>query len=136
MLRTGKTWQYRREALPIAEDESNSTARLRPVQDTRIIRETDQLLVAPLIFRYIAFRSRALHSQNWPDSLRKPNQSETPALDFTACCLGCHAPISRPSFRSVPAPGTQRTWHRAIATVPGNKVTRRNVEAASLTGLA
>jgi hypothetical protein len=50
-----------------------STARLRPVQDVRIIRETAQLLVAPLIFRYIAFRSRALHSQNWPDSLRKPN---------------------------------------------------------------
>ena len=73
MLRTGKTWQYRREALPIAEDESSSTARLRPVQATSIIRETVQLLVAPLIFRYIAFRSRALHSQNWPDSLRKPN---------------------------------------------------------------
>ena len=49
-----------------------STARLRPVQGVSIIRETDQLLVAPLIFRCIAFRSRALHSQNWPDSLRKP----------------------------------------------------------------
>jgi len=46
-----------------------STARLRPVQGVSIIRETDQLLVAPLIFRCIAFRSRALHSQNWPDSL-------------------------------------------------------------------
>ena len=87
MLRTGKTWQYRREALPIAEDESNSTARLRPVQDTSIIRETVQLLVAPLIFRCIAFRSRALHSQNWPDSLRKPNWTDTPALGFAACCL-------------------------------------------------
>ena len=72
MLRTGKAWQYRREALPIAEDKRISTARLRPVQDTSINRETDQLLVAPLIFRCIAFRSRALHSQNWPDSLRKP----------------------------------------------------------------
>jgi len=57
------------------------------MHDVSIIRETAQLLVAPLIFRYIAFRSRALHSQNWPDSLRKPNQSETPALDFTACRL-------------------------------------------------
>ena len=73
MLRTGKTWQYRREALPIAEGKSISIARLRPMQDLRIIRETAQLLVAPLIFRYIAFRSRALHSQNWADSLRKPN---------------------------------------------------------------
>jgi len=43
------------------------------MQDISIIRETAQLLVAPLIFRYIAFRSRALHSQNWPDSLRKQN---------------------------------------------------------------
>jgi len=59
--------------LPVAEDKSNSIARLRPMQDVSIIRETGQLLVAPLIFRYIAFRSRALHSQNWPDSLRKPN---------------------------------------------------------------
>ena len=57
------------------------------MQAVRIIRETAQLLVAPLIFRCIAFRSRALHSQNWPDSLRKPNWSETPALDFTACRL-------------------------------------------------
>ena len=57
------------------------------MQATSIIRETGQLLVAPLIFRYIAFRSRALHSQNWPNSLRKPNQSETPPLDFTACRL-------------------------------------------------
>ena len=93
MLRTGKTWQYRREALPIAEDESNSTARLRPVQGVRIIRETDQLLVAPLIFRCIAFRSRALHSQNWPDSLRKQSLTDTPAIRFTACRLGSpHVP--------------------------------------------
>jgi hypothetical protein len=26
-----------------------------------------------------------------------------------------------PSFRSVPAAGTQRNWHRAIATVPGGR---------------
>jgi len=69
----GQDAALRREALPVAEDESNSTARLRPVPDESIIRETGQLLVAPLIFRYIAFRSRALHSQNWPASLRKPN---------------------------------------------------------------
>jgi len=87
MLRTGKTWQYRREALPIAEEMGNSTARLRPVQGVSNRRETDQLLVAPLIFRCIAFRSRALHSQNWPDSLRKPNLTDTPAIRFTACRL-------------------------------------------------
>ena len=87
MLRTGKTWQYRREALPVAEGKAICTARLRPVQDTSIIRETVQLLVASLIFRYIAFRSRALHSQNWPDSLRRPILTDTPALGFAACCL-------------------------------------------------
>jgi len=114
----GQDTAIRREALPIAAGKSISIARLRPMQDVSIIRETGQLLVAPLIFRCIAFRSRALHSQNWPASLRKPSLSETPSLDFTACCLGCHAPISRPSFRSVPAPGTQRNWHCAGATVP------------------
>lgn len=46
----GFACQYRREALPIAEDGSNSTAWLRPVQDTSINRETGQLLIAPLIF--------------------------------------------------------------------------------------
>ena len=58
------------------------------MQDLRIIRETAQLLVAPLIFRYIAFRSRALHSQNWPDSLRRPSLTDTPAIRFTAFRLG------------------------------------------------
>ena len=108
MLRTGKTWQYRREAMPIAEDESNSTARLRPVQDVSNRRETDQLLVAPLIFRCIAFRSRALHSQNWPDSLRKPNWTDTPALGFAACCLRFPLlPWNWPSFRYAPASGSR-----------------------------
>jgi len=50
MLRTGKTWQYRREALPVAEGKAICTASLRPVQATSINRETVQLLVAPLIF--------------------------------------------------------------------------------------
>ena len=44
----GQDAVIRREALPIAED--NSTARLCPVQATSIIRETGQLLVASLIF--------------------------------------------------------------------------------------
>ena len=89
----GQDAALRREALPIAEDKSNSTARLRPVQDVSIIREIDQLLVAPLIFRCIAFRSRALHSQNWPDSLSRPNWTDTPAIRFTACRLGSpHVP--------------------------------------------
>ena len=65
--------RLRREALPIAEGKAICTARLRPVPGESINRETGQLLVAPLIFRCIAFRSRALHSQNWADSLRKPN---------------------------------------------------------------
>ena len=61
MLRTGQTQQYRREALPVAEGKAISTARLRPVPDESIIRETGQLLVAPLIFRSGCLRSRALH---------------------------------------------------------------------------
>ena len=53
MLRTGKTQQYRREAPPVAEDTSSSTARLRPVQATSIIREigyfcTASITLAPL----------------------------------------------------------------------------------------
>jgi hypothetical protein len=48
MLRTGKTQQYRREALPIAEDTSSSTARLRPVQGTRIIREIGHFCTASI----------------------------------------------------------------------------------------
>ena len=46
----GQDVAIRREALPIAEGKSISIARLRPMQDVRIIRETGQLLVAPLIF--------------------------------------------------------------------------------------
>ena len=61
-------------------------ARLRPAKTAAIwarcsacrpgdrhSRETDQLFVASLIFRYIAFSSRSLHSQNSSDSLRKPS---------------------------------------------------------------
>ena len=81
---------------------------------------------------------RRLHcgGQKQPNSLRKPNWSDTPALDFAACCLGCPITVSRPSFRSVPSPGSQNRWLRAGATVPGNEVTRRIVETAPLTGLA
>ena len=43
----GQDAALRREALPIAEDESNSTAWLRPVQGVSIIRETDQLIRSP-----------------------------------------------------------------------------------------
>ena len=108
MLRTGKTQQYRREALPVAEGKAICTARLRPVQGDSNRRETAQLLVAPLIFRCIAFRSRALHSQNWPDSLRKPNWTDTPALGFAACCLRFPLlPWNWPSFRYAPASGSR-----------------------------
>jgi len=55
MLRTGKTSAIRREALPVAEDKNSSTARLRPVQDTSIIRETGQLLLASLIFHCASY---------------------------------------------------------------------------------
>ena len=107
------------------------------MQDLRIIRETAQLLVAPLIFRYIAFRSRALHSQNWPDSLRKTNLSETPALDFTACRLRfprVAMELAVMPFRS--SAGDSEKLAPRWRDVPGNEVTRRKIEAAPLTGLA
>ena len=40
--------RLRREALPVAEDESNSTARLRPVQGVSIIRETGHFCTASI----------------------------------------------------------------------------------------
>jgi hypothetical protein len=43
----GQDTALRREASPVAEDTSNSTARLRPVQDHDINREHGQLPVAP-----------------------------------------------------------------------------------------
>jgi hypothetical protein len=53
MLRTGKTSAIRREAPPIAESVSNSTARLRPVQGASSNREighfcTASISLAPL----------------------------------------------------------------------------------------
>ena len=59
MLRTGKTKQYRREALPIAEDESNSTARLRPVQGVSIMLQD----------RRIFLRSHFVHRYEKPPDL-------------------------------------------------------------------
>jgi hypothetical protein len=49
----GSACQYRREALPVAEEENNSTARLRPVQATSSSREighfcTASITLAPL----------------------------------------------------------------------------------------
>jgi len=45
---SGQDQQYRREALPIAEDNSNSTARLRAVQATSIIREIGHFCTASI----------------------------------------------------------------------------------------
>ena len=53
---------------------------------------------------------RKLHCvrQKRPNSLDKPNWSETPSLDSAACCLGLPwSPQIRPAFRSVPSAGTQ-----------------------------
>ena len=44
----GQDAAIRREALPIAEDKSNSTAWLRPVQATSIIRETGHFCTASI----------------------------------------------------------------------------------------
>ena len=83
------------------------------MQDNSIIRETDQLLVAPLIFRYIAFRSRALHSQNWSASLRKTKLVRDPGAGFRwpAGSGLTLSPANWPSFHY-----TQRRGLREIGT--------------------
>ena len=50
MLRTGKTWHYQREALPVAEGKAICTARLRPVQDVSNSSKTDGLFFATTSF--------------------------------------------------------------------------------------
>ena len=101
--------------LRISAKHRNMAARLRPAKTAAIwarcfacrpghrhSRETDQLFVASPIFRCIAFRSRSLHSQNRPASLRKPNWSETsssgcdPAFEPTLTPFG----VARSDLRS------------------------------------
>jgi len=88
--------------LPIAEDESNSTARLRPVQATSIIREIGHFCTASIAHAHCG-------GQKQPNSLRKPNLTDTPALGFAACWsrLKARTKISRPSFRYAPASGSR-----------------------------
>ena len=87
----------RREALPIAEGKTICTARLRPVQDVSSSRGDGQPS------RHSAGYVCETGRPRW----KKPILTDTPALGFAACCLGCHAPISRPSFRYAPASGSR-----------------------------
>ena len=70
----------RREALPIAEDESNSTARLRPVQGVSIIRETGHFCTASI-------SQATLRRTETAGLTAKFILTDTPALGFAACCL-------------------------------------------------
>ena len=71
---------------------------------------------------------RWLHcgGQKQPNSLAKPNWSETPSLDSAACWsrLRGRTKISRPSFHYVPPAGTRIQWPRATATTPGHESRR------------
>jgi anti-sigma factor RsiW len=127
MLRTGKTWQYRREALPIAETNGNSTARLRPVQGISNSRGD-----GPAFGRFAGYAPETGRPR-WKKqiSLRPRRWTSRPAVSGSPML-----PRNWPSFRSVPAAGTQRNWHRAGATVLGNEVTRRNGGRDAVTGSA
>ena len=105
MLRTGKASALRREAPPVAEDGA--------------------ITVRSAISAPPPFRRLHCSGQKQPNSLVKPQWSDTPALDFVACCLGCPVTVSRPSFHYVPSAGSQRNWHRAGATTPGNATRRK-----------
>jgi hypothetical protein len=76
MLRTGKTWQYRREAAPIAEEDSNSTARLRPVQDVSIMLQDRR----PFLRDHFVFRF-----EKPPDLSPRIDWSGHQSNRFTAC---------------------------------------------------
>ena len=101
-LRPARTSAIRREALPVAEDENNSTARLRPVQATSIIREIGHFCPASIAHAHCG-------GQKQPNSLRKIILTDTPALGFAACWsrLKGWTKVSRPSFRYAPAAGSQ-----------------------------
>ena len=98
-----------------------------------IVAATVQLSVASLLAGAARTYAPETGRPRWKNqiSLRPRRWTSRPAVSSSPVL-----PWNWPSFRSVPAPGTQRNWHCAIATVPGNEVTRRNVEAAPLTGLA
>ena len=133
--------RLRREALPIAEGKSISIAWLRPMQDIRNSRITGQLLLISLNFRCTALRSRSLHSQNWPALLVKPKLVRDPGAGLHGlpsqvppCCHGTgrHAvPFQRRGLREI---GTALSRLCLVAVT--QSLTRRNFEAAPLTGLA
>jgi hypothetical protein len=133
MLRTGKTQQYRREALPIAEARGNSTARLHPVQATRNSRGDGPA------FTHSAARRCGSHLRlrNWPTPLEKPNWNETPTLDSTACWSRLpkkqtHQPAIIPLRSSA---RESVNWLRAYATAPENEQTRHRFQCGSAHGV-
>ena len=109
-LRPAKASALRREAAPIAEDISNSIARLRPMQDVSNSRGD-----GPAFGRFAGYAPETGRPR-WKNQIspRPRRWTSRPAVSGSPVL-----PWNWPSCRSVPAPGTQRNWHRAIATVPG-----------------
>jgi hypothetical protein len=87
-------------------------ARLRPAKASAIVAATVQLSVAP----QAALPKLAAPAGKTKISPRPRRWTPQPAGSGFAL-----APENRPSCRSVPAAGTRKNWHRAIATVPGNE---------------
>ncbi len=85
----------------------------RPRQDNCNNRETGQLSLIPLIFHCTAFRSRSLHSRNWPTSLIKPNWSDTSP---PGCVRGLLIAPMQPSRRSPRTPLCRRRVRMVAVT--------------------
>ena len=99
-----------------------STARLRPVPvgagTPAIVVRSVISAPPPLRTLITADRNNRTHSadQNGPRPRRWTLRPASSGLTLT--------PANRPSFRAVPAPGTQIRCHRAIATIPGQGTRR------------
>ena len=114
----------RREALPVAEDKELARDASHG-QDVSIIRETGQLLVAPLIFHCAS----SVPERCTPKTGRThcEDQFRPPLRQFAsrpAVSAPPMLPRERPSFRYADLPESQWFCHRAGATMPGHESRR------------
>ena len=108
-------WQYGRDAPHVAQD-TEIARDASHGQDTALRREAPPaagrraITARPAAFAALRCSPVRLAPAfaKLPDSLEKPDWSETPSLDSAACCLGLPpSPQIRPSFRCVPSAGTR-----------------------------
>ena len=138
MLRTGKTSALRREALPIAEDMGISTARLRPVPvgagKPAIIREIGHFCTASI-------SQATLRRTETTELTKKAKFDRDPSAGLHGLLARVLPWLPKTGHHSVPF---QRRGLREIGTALARlclvavtqSLTRRNFEAAPLTGLA